>query len=73
MITRTPPIPARMAIFVSLIAADTEAPPEGAGYVRAETAKKVVTLVGHPEVTVIHLPADAEWPGGPGEQIYRGP
>lgn len=42
-----------MPVFVYCIAADIEAPPEGMGYVRAETAEEAVALIGHPERTCI--------------------
>ena len=45
-----------MRSFVYCIAVDTEAPPEGTGYVRAETPEETVALVGHPEVNLYSLP-----------------
>ena len=56
-----------MPVFAYSIAADPHGPSEGDGFVRAETAQQAVALVGHPEVNVYSLPADAVWPGGPGE------
>ena len=53
------------------IAADQGRPSEGDGYVRAETIQKAVALVGHPDVNVYALPADAVWPGDPGEVVCR--
>jgi|GEM_PF-4730139 len=41
------------------------------GFVRAETIQQAVALVGHPEVNVYTLPADAVWPGDPGEAVWR--
>jgi len=56
-----------MPVFASSIAADPHGPSEGDGFVRAETAQQAVALVRHPEVNVYSLPADAVWPGDPGE------
>ena len=58
-----------MPVFVYSIAADQDRPSEGDGYVRAETMQEAVALVGHPEVSVYELPADAVWPGHSGERI----
>ncbi len=44
-------------------------PAEGDGYVRAEVAQQAVALIGYPEVNVYPLPADAVWPGEPGEAV----
>ncbi len=41
------------------------------GLVRAETIRQAVALVGHPEVNIYPLPADAVWPGEPGEAVWR--
>ena len=54
-----------MPVFAYSIAADQHRPSEGDGYVRAETIQEAVALVGHPEVNVYPLPADAVWPGDP--------
>ncbi len=43
----------------------------GSGHVRAETIQAAVALTGHPEVNVYPLPADAVWPGDPGEAVWR--
>lgn len=59
-----------MRVFVYSIAADPESPAEETGYVRAGTAEEAVALVGHPEVSVYHLPADTEWPGEAHEAIW---
>ncbi len=48
-----------MPDFAFSIAADQDRPSEGDGYVRAETIQQAVALVGHPEVNVYELPADA--------------
>jgi hypothetical protein len=45
--------------------------PSDDGYVRAETIQQAVALVGHPEVNVYPLSADAVWPGDPGEAVWR--
>ena len=60
-----------MLVFAYSIAADQDRPSEGDGYVRAETIQQAVALVGHPEVNVYPLPADAVWPGGAGEAVWR--
>jgi len=44
---------------------------EGDGFVRAETIQEAVALVGHPDVNLYQLPADAVWPGDPGEAVWR--
>ena len=44
-------------------------PSDGDGFVRAETIQQAVALIGHPEVNVYTLPADAAWPGEPGEAV----
>ncbi len=54
-----------MPVFAYSIAADQDRPSEGDGYVQAETIQQAVALVGHPEVNVYPLPADAVWPGDP--------
>jgi hypothetical protein len=41
------------------------------GLVRAETIRQAVALVGHPEVNIYPLPADAVWPGEPGEAVWQ--
>ena len=51
-----------MPLFAYSIAADRDRPSEGDGYVRAETIQDAVALVGHPEVNVYPLPADAGRP-----------
>ena len=56
-----------MPVFVYSIAADQDHPSEGDGYIRAETIHDAVALIGHPEANVYPLPADAIWPGGPGD------
>ena len=58
-----------MPVFAYTIAADQERPSEGEGFIRAETIQQAVALVGHPEVNVYPLPADAVWPGEPGDVI----
>ncbi len=63
-----------MPVFAYSIAADQHRPPEGDGFVRAETNQQAVALVGHPEVNVYPLPPDAVWPGepgDPGEVVWR--
>ncbi len=45
-----------MPTFAYSIAADQDRPSEGDGYVRAETIRQAVALVGHPEVNVYPLP-----------------
>ena len=45
---------------------------EGGREVRSvETPEEALALAGHPDAAVIHLPADAEWPGEPAEKICR--
>ena len=46
--------------------ADQYSPPEGEGFVRAETIQQAVALIGHPEVNVYELPPDAVWPSDAG-------
>ena len=60
-----------MPVFAYSIAADQYSPPEGEGFVRAETIRQAVALVGHPEVNVYELPPDAVWPGEPGVAVWR--
>ena len=60
-----------MPVFAFSIAADQDRPSEGDGFVRAETIRQAVALVGHPEVNVYALPTDAVWPGDPEEAIGR--
>ena len=60
-----------MQTFAFTIAADQYSPPEGDGFVRAETIHEAVALVGHPDVNVYPLPADAAWPGDRGEAVWR--
>ncbi len=62
-----------MPVFAYSIAADQYSPPEGEGFVRAETIHEAVALVGHPEVNVYQLPADAVWPGEAGVRVHRCP
>ena len=58
-----------MPVFAYSIAADQDRPSDGDGFVRAETIRQAVALIGHPEVNVYPLPADAVWPGDPGEAV----
>jgi len=60
-----------MPVFAYSIAADPHGPSEGDGFVRAETIQEAAALVGHPEVNVYPLPADAVWPGDPGEAVWQ--
>ncbi len=60
-----------MPVFAYTIAADQDRPSEGEGFVRAETIQAAVALVGHPDVNVYPLPADAVWPGEPGEAVWQ--
>ncbi len=60
-----------MPVFAFSIAADQYSPPEGEGFVRAETIREAVALVDHPDVNVYPLPADAVWPGEPREAVCR--
>ena len=60
-----------MPVFAFSIAADQDRPSEGDGFVRAETIQRAVALIGHPEVNVYALPADAAWPGDPGKAVWR--
>jgi len=60
-----------MPVFTYSIAAYQHRPSEGDGYVLAETIQEAVALVGHPEVNVYPLPADAVWPGEPGEAVWQ--
>ena len=60
-----------MPVFAYTIAADRDRPSEGEGFVRAETIQQAVALVGHPEVNVYPLPADAVWPGDPREAVWQ--
>ncbi len=60
-----------MPVFAYSIAADQDRPSDGAGFVRAETIRQAVALVGHPEVNVYPLPADAVWQGDPGAAVWR--
>ena len=60
-----------MPVFVYSIAADQYSPSEGDGFVRAETIQEAVALIGHPEVSINLRPADAVWPGDPGEAVWR--
>ena len=60
-----------MPVFVYSIAADQYSPPEGEGFVRADTIHEAVALIGHPDVNVYPLPADAVWPGEAGEAVWR--
>ena len=47
-----------MPVFAYTIAADQYSPPEGEGFVRAETIQQAVALVGHPDANVYQLPAN---------------
>jgi len=60
-----------MPVFAHSIAADQHRPSEGDGFVRAEAIQEAVALVGHPDANVSPLPADAVWPGDPGEAVCR--
>ena len=60
-----------MPVFAYSIAADQARPSKGDGYVRAETIQQAVALIGHPEVNVYALPADAVWTGEPGEAVWQ--
>ena len=60
-----------MPVFAYSIAADQYSPPEGEGFVPAETIHKAVALIGHPEVNVSPLLPDAVWPGYPGEVVWQ--
>ena len=60
-----------MPVFAYSIAADQDRPSQSDGFVRAETIRQAVALVGHPEVNVYPLPDDAVWPGEPGEAVCR--
>ena len=51
--------------------ADQHRPSEGEGFVRTATIQEAVALIGHPEVNVYARPADAVWPGDPGEDVWR--
>ena len=62
-----------MPVFAYSIAADQDRPSEGDGFVRAETIREAVALIGHPDANVYALPADAVWPGDPGERVHRCP
>ena len=63
--------PRPMPVFAYSIAAVQHRPSQGDGYVRAETIQQAVALVGHPDVNVYPLPADAAWPGDRGEAVWR--
>jgi len=43
----------------------------GGGDALGETIQQAVALVGHPEVNVYTLPADAIWSGDPGEVVWQ--
>ncbi len=60
-----------MPVFAYSIAADQHRPSEGGGFVRAETIRQAVELVGPPDVNVYPLPADTVWPGDPGEAVWQ--
>ena len=60
-----------MPVFAYSITADQHRPSQGDGFVRAETIRQAVALVGHPEVNVYPLPADAVWPGEAGETVWQ--
>ena len=60
-----------MPVFANCIAADQDRPSETGVFVRAETIRQAVALVGHPDVNVYPLPADATWPGEAGEAVCR--
>lgn len=53
-----------MAIWCSDIAASTEGPDEGSGFVRAATAEEALWAVGHPEANVYPCCDDVEMPEG---------
>ncbi len=60
-----------MHVFAFSIAADQDRPSQGDGFVRAETIRQAVALIGHPDANVYELPPDAVWPGEPGETVWR--
>ncbi len=60
-----------MPLFAYSNAADQTRPSEGDGFVRAETIRQAVALVGHPDANVYPLPADAVCPGEPGEAVWQ--
>jgi hypothetical protein len=60
-----------MPVFAYSIAADQDRLSEGDGFVRAETIRAAVALIGHLDVNVDPLPADAVWPGEAGEDVWR--
>ncbi len=62
-----------MPLFAYSIAADQDRPSEGDGFLRAETIQAAVALVGHPDVNIYPLPADAVCPGEAGGRVYRCP
>ena len=51
-----------MPVFAYSITADQHRPSQGDGFVQAESIRQAVALVGHPEVNVYPLPADAVSP-----------
>lgn len=53
-----------MAIWGSDIAASTEGPDQGSGFVRAATAEEALRLVGHPEANVYPCCDDVAMPEG---------
>jgi hypothetical protein len=59
-----------MPVFAYCIAADQDRPSETGVFVRAETIRQAVALIGHPEVNVYPLPDDAVWPGGRGAKGF---
>ncbi len=60
-----------MPVFAYCIAADQDRPSETGVFVQAETIQQAVALIGHPEVNVYPLPADAVWPGEPVEAVWQ--
>ncbi len=54
--------PRPMPLFAYSIAADQDRPSDGDGFVRAETIRLAVALVGHSDVNVYALPPDTAWP-----------
>ncbi len=60
-----------MPVFAFSIAADQHRPLDGDGFVRAETIREALALIGHPDVNVYPLPADAVWPGEAAEAVCQ--
>ena len=61
--------PRALRVFVFSVEDETGREADS-GFVRAETPEAALALIGHPDAVVVHLPADAEWPGEPSEQIH---